>query len=391
LRILHITNFFKPSFEAGGVVNVAYNLSKKLVEKGHEVVVYTTNRCSTDIGVETNKPIYVDGIKVYYFENLRKYFNNIQPLPYYLPLIAKKNIQHFDVIHIHEHRTFLAVFVHYYAKKHGIPYVLHAHGSAPRIIEQKRLKYLFDIFFGYKILRDASKVIAVSNVEVDQYQEMGVSKEKIVVIPNGIDVDSFNDLPEKGIFRKKYGISEKYIVLFFGRLHERKGIDFLIKSYAELRKELDDVVLVLAGSDSGYKTKAETLINDLNLTNEVRFIGYVDDADKLAAYVDADVLVYPSIFEIFGLVPFEAIMCGTPVIVTDDCGCGDLIKEAKCGYLVKYGDVNYLEERMKWVIKNPNEREKLVEFGRNYIKDNLTWNHVIRKMEEIYESCIRYV
>ena len=382
MKILQIIQFF--SAKHGGSAMVPYEMSKHLHNAGHDVTVLTT-----DFQMENDFIDSSDGVEVIPFHcqmNIGSLLVSSSMKKY-----LKQNINKFDIIHMHNFRTYQNIIVHRFAKKHKIPYVLQAHGSVPRIIEKKGLKYLFDIFFGYKILRDASKVIAVSNVEVDQYVKMGVPKDKIVVVPNGIDVDSFSDLPEKGTFRKQYGISEKYIVLFLGRLHERKGIDFLIRSYAELRKELDDVVLVLVGSDDGYKAKAEILINELNLTNEVKFIGYVGGADKLAAYVDADVMVYPAIFEIFGLVPFEAIMCGTPIIVTDDCGCGELVGDANCGYLVKYGDVNNLEEMMKWVIKNPNEGEKLVETGRKYIEGNLAWNNAVKQVEGIYENCIHYV
>lgn len=381
MKILQVIPYFTP--KRGGDVNVCYNLSKELVKRGHEVTIITT-----DFEFDENyaKTIEGMGIKVLSFHciaNIKLFL--ISP---YMKKWLKYNINYFDVIHLHDFRSYQNNIVHHYAEKYGIPYVLQAHGSVPRIIEKKGLKYLFDIYFGYKILKYASKVIAVSNVEVDQYVKMGVPKEKIVIIPNGIDVDSFNDLPEKGTFRKQYRISEKYVILFLGRLHERKGIDFLIKSYSKLRNEQCNIVLVLAGTDNGYKSKAEMLITDLNLTNNVKFIGYINEADKLAAYVDADVLVYPAIFEIFGLVPFEAIICGTPVIVTDDCGCGELVREANCGYLVKYGDVNDLEEKMKWAIENPKEGGKLADVGRKYIKDNLAWNNVIRQVERVYESCI---
>ena len=346
----------------------------------------------TRLDVPKNKPVDVDGIPTYYFRNISNLLtrNNFYT-PYFLPFIAKKEIKNFDVIHIHTYRSTMAIFVYYYARKYKIPYVLQAHGSVPRIIEKKGLKYLFDIFFGYKILRDASKVIAVSDVEVDQYVKMGVPREKIVVIPNGIDISSFNDLPEKGAFRKQYGISEKYIVLFLGRLHERKGIEFLINSFDELNDEIDDVVLVVAGYDDGYRAKAEIKINKLKLREKVKFTGFIDEIDKFAAYVDADVLVYPAIFEIFGLVPFEAIMCGTPVIVTDDCGCGDLVQDAGSGCIVKYGDVNDFEDKMKWVIENPKKGGQMVKSGRKYIKENLAWDNVVKQVEEVYEDCIYYV
>ena len=377
MKILQVVQFF--SAKHGGSAMVPYEMSKHLHDAGHDVTVLTT-----DFQMDNDFIDSLDGVEVVPFHcqmNIGSLLISSSMKKY-----LKENINKFDIIHMHNFRTYQNIIVHRFAKKHKIPYVLQAHGSVPRIIEKKGLKYLFDIFFGYKILKDASKVIAVSNIEVDQYLKMGVPKEKIVVIPNGIDFDSFIDLPKKGTFRKRYGISEKHIILFLGRLHERKGIDFLIKSYAKLRNKLDDVVLVLVGSDDGYKDRAEILINKLNLTNEVRFIGHVSGADKIAAYVDADVLVYPAIFEIFGLVPFEAIMCGTSVIVTDDCGCGELVRDANCGYLVKYGDVNDLGEKMNFVIENPNKCERLVETGRKYIEENLAWDKIIHRFEKKYEK-----
>lgn len=389
MKILQVTNFFKPSFEAGGVTRVAYSISKYLIKQGHDVTVFTTNRSLIDINVETNKPLDVEGINVYYFENLRKYFPvKMPPLPYYLPFIANKKIKDFDIIHIHEHRTLLAIIVHHYARKYDVPYVIQPHGSILPFFQKQGLKKVFDYIFGDRILNDASKLIAVSNTEVEQYAKINVPNEKTMIVPNGIELSSFNNLPERGTFRKQYGISEKYIILFLGRLHERKGVEFLIESFAELGKAMNDVVLVLAGSDDGYKAKAEILINKLNLTEQVKFTGFINEIDKFAAYVDADVLVYPAIFEIFGLVPFEAIICGTPVIVTDDCGCGELVKDAKCGCIVKYGDIEGLKNTMMSFIRYPDAGANMVNNGKMYITNNLSYDKAIKSLEGIYEDCI---
>lgn len=126
-----------------------------------------------------------------------------------------------------------------------------------------------------------------------QYKQLGVSENKIVVISNGIDIESFKNLPEHRQFKKKYHIREKYIILFLGRVHKIKGIDFLIKSFSKLVKEIDDVALVIAGPDDGYGRKAKTLTKNLGLHDKVRFTGRINGKDKLSAYVDADVLIYP--------------------------------------------------------------------------------------------------
>jgi glycosyltransferase involved in cell wall biosynthesis len=297
----------------------------------------------------------------------------------------KANIKNFDIIHMHNFRSYQNNVVHYYAKKYDIPYILHAHGGIPRIIEKQNLKKLYDLVWGNKILRDATKVIAVSKVEIEQYKKMCVDDDKIVVIPNGLDVESFKDLPEYGQFRKKYDIKEKHIILFLGRMHRRKGIDFLIKAFSEL-KQIEDIVLVIAGPNEGYRTELEKLVKNLNLRDSVKFIDYIDNISEV--YQDANVLVYPSLYEIFGLVPFEAIMCGIPVIVTDDCGCGELVREVNCGYLVKYGDVNDLKKKMIHVLENPENGKEMVERGRKYILENLTWEKVASKIEDVYKEIL---
>jgi len=389
MKILQVTNFFKPSWEAGGIARVAYEISKNLVKEGHEVTVFTTDGFKSRLKIIKNKPVDVDGINTYYFRNLSNYLTkrNIV-IPYYLPFIARRKIQDFDVIHIHEHRTLLAVIVHYYSKKYNIPYVLQAHGTLPNTIGKQNQKKIFDVLWGNEILKDASKLISVSNTEVDQYLQMNVPIEKMVVIPNGIDIDSLSSLPEKGSFRDRYHINQKHMILYLGRLHKIKGIDFLLRSFGELVKDIDDSVLILAGPDDSYKDKAKEQIHELGLEKKVIFTGYMGPVDKISAYLDADILVYPSSFEIFGLVPFEAIMSGTPVIVTDDCGCSEFIKRASCGYLVKYGDVTDFKCKMRLMLENPEIGSKFVENGQKYITNNLTWPLICKKIETLYENCI---
>lgn len=391
MKILQVTPYFKPMWEAGGVARVAYEVSKHLSERGHEVTVYTTNRCLYPTDVVSNVPVDVDGMKVYYFENLRKYFPsmNIPVIPYYLPIVAKKEIKNFDVIHIHDHRSLLAVVVCHYAKKYGVPYIVQAHGSLPNDIGKNRLKNLFDFMWGKGMLDGASKAIAVSNSEVDQYLHCGMGRKKIECIPNGVNISQYSSLPKSGKFRKKYDIHEKNIILYLGRVNERKGLDILIKSFGLLRKDLNDVILVIAGADDRYKSVLERLVKDLNLVESLRFIDYVDN--PLTAYGDADLLVYPGKSEIFGLVPFEALLCGTPVVVTDDCGCGEIIREAGCGYLVRYGDVAGLSRTIEYALEHPEENRKMVEKGRRYIEEHLAWERVVKQVEAMYEDCVRHV
>lgn len=378
MKILQVIQFFGPKH--GGSFAVAYELTKHLAKIGHEVTVITT-----DFEIDLTVAKSLKGVEVIPF-HCQLNIGGLLVSPS-MNRYLEENIAKFDIIHMHNFRTYQNIFVHKYLK-YNVPYILQAHGSVSRIIEKKNLKYIYDVFYGNKLLKDASNIIAVSDVEIDQYLQMNVPLKKIIVIPNGIDVDSFSRLPGKGNFRKKYNINEKHIILFLGRIHEIKGIDFLINAYAKLVKEKNDVILVLAGPDDGYLKNVKSLIEELDLNDYVKFVGFINEVEKLSAYVDADILVYPSIFEIFGLVPFEAIMCGTPVIVTDDCGCGELIKESKSGYLVEYGDVDALKEKMRIILENPQKGTEFVGNGKKFIYEKLSWINVVKKVEENYENCI---
>ena len=384
MKILHVIPFFTPA--RGGSVIVPYYLSKELSKRGHEVTLITTD-FEFDEGYA--KSIEKNGVKVIPFHSIANI--KLFLLSPSMKKWTRENIKSFDVVHLHNFRSYQNVIVYRYSRKYGVPYVLQAHGSLPKIIEKQKLKELYDWIFGYRLLNDASKIIAVSKAEVKEYKQMNVYEDKIITIPNGIDIEAFKELPTHGMFREKYDIKEDHMILFLGRIHKRKGIDFLIKSFSELAKERSGVILVIIGPDDGYKVEVEKSIKTQNLDNRIKLIGYVNEKDKISAYTDADVLVYPAVFEIFGLVPFEAIMCGSPVIVADDCGCGELVKESGAGYLVKYGDIEKLKEKMKWIIENPEERVKMVGRGKRYIKENLTWDKVVGRVEVVYEDCVHNV
>ena len=387
MKILQVIPAFYPAHAYGGSVEVAYHISKELVRRGHEVTVYTSDSLDK-YHRQKSSVSEIDGIKVYYFKTLnnRLAWNRLIFTPGILPQLSRE-MNSFDIVHLHSHYTFLNIATHYYARKFHIPYVLQAHTSVATYFQKGAQKRIFDKLWGYRIIRDARKLIAVSKEESEHYKQMGVAGERISVIYNGMDIESFKNLPKYGRFRKKYSINGT-MILYLGRIHKSKGIDIAIKAFFKLIKEIDDdIVFVIAGSDDGYKTELERLIKKLNLSDRVMFMGFVDEDDKMSVYVDADLFVHTVLYMGgVGLTPLEAILCDTPVIVTDECG--EVVNEANCGYLVEYGDIEGLKEKMKWVILNPEGGEEMVERGKRYIEENLTWDKVVERVEAVYEGCI---
>jgi glycosyltransferase involved in cell wall biosynthesis len=389
MKILQISNFFKPFWETGGVTKVNYEISKNLVHRGHDVTVYTTDGYIPNFEIRKNRPVDVDGIKVYYFKNLFRTFIKRVNLtaPYYLPFVLRKEIRNFDVIHIHEHRSLLAVCVHYYAKKYEIPYVLQSHGSVLPHFQKQGLKKLFDLFFGHKILQDASKLIALTDTEAKQYMQMGIDESKICIIPNGIDLKEYENLPEKGEFRKKYSIRDnEKIILFLGRINKIKGIDLLIDAFSQLKLELNNVKLVIVGPKNDYFSILNENAKNLNLNDSVLFTGPLYGKDKQAAYVDADVYVLPSRYETFPNTVLEACLCETPVIITDRCGISELI-DNKLGYVVEFNEKKLKDSILK-ILKNEKLKLSFGQNGKNKVQEKYRWDEVMKSFESLYNSCL---
>ena len=265
MKILQVVPYFYPAYAFGGPVKVAYSISKELVKRGHSVTVYTTDVTSQTERLSGPRIMDVDGIEVHYMRNLSMAPVKMSNLFLSPELIwtCKSEIGKFDVIHLHEFTTFQNAVVSQYARKAGVPYVLQTHGSI-HISGRRRRKLLFNALFGNEILKHASKVIALSSVENLHYKSVGIPDYKIVIIPNGIDLSDYADLPPKGSFKEKFNIQdETKVIVYLGRISALKGLSFLITAYAYLVKTLkcDDTLLLIAGSDDGYLHRAQSLVN----------------------------------------------------------------------------------------------------------------------------------
>jgi glycosyltransferase involved in cell wall biosynthesis len=251
------------------------------------------------------------------------------------------------------------------------------------------VKWIYDAFFGYRLLKGASKVIALSNVEVEQYKAMGVPEENIAIIPNGIDLSEYAELPPKGAFKKKFNIpGDRKIILYLGRIHKTKGIDFLVKAYAYLKNEIDfkDALLVIAGPNDGYLNEIKSLVHNLGISNTVMFTGLLSEDDKVKAYVDSDVVVNVEPLNVYGLVPLEAAACSTPVIVSKTNAISEGVLKGKFGFSVKYGDIVSLASMMHRVLIDEELAENLGKNGRKYVLNNLGWNRIVEKYEKVYKE-----
>jgi glycosyltransferase involved in cell wall biosynthesis len=175
------------------------------------------------------------------------------------------------------------------------------------------------------------------------------------------------------------------MILFLGKITPRKGVQHLVRAFAEIRNQAR---LVIAGNDMGYAFKIRRLIEDLRLRDRVVWTGLLDDQRKMEALRDADLTVYPAVNEAFGLVPLESILSGTPVIVCDDDGCGQIIRKTGAGDLVPWGDASALRYAIR---KRLNEGKKNAELqaAQEKIRLKFDWHLIAREMTNFYQTCLQ--
>lgn len=389
MKILQVVPYFAWSY--GGPVKSVYDLSKILSEKGHDVTIFTTDVFRGHRISDDDKIDFENNVKVRYFKCLNNWIASEMKfhISSEMHFAIKNELQNYDVVHLHDYRGITHFDVQHYAKKYDIPYVLQAHGASPKVFGKQSIRFtlskiLFDFFFGKKILKNSSKLIALTKTEVDQYLEIGGELNKIEIVPNGIRLSEYENLPEEGEFRKQYSIkNDEKIILYLGRIHKIKGIDLLIRSFSEITTELNNVKLVIVGPDDGFLPELKKQIKDLNIDDKILYTGPLYGLDKLRAYVDANLYVLPSIYETFPMTVLEAFACGKPVIVTDRCGISDFVEEV--GFAVKF-DEKELKDAIMKILTDEELAKRLSEESKELVETRFDFNTVIEDTISIYDD-----
>lgn len=376
MNILQVIPYF--AFTRGGDVNVCYNLCKEFARKGHHVTILTT---TFDYNKEdTDNIANLSMVPIEYKFNLALFI--------YSPKIKEwldKNMKNYDIIHLHELRSYQNNVVIKYAKKYNIPYILQPHASTPKHVNKSIIKNVYDIFYGNRIMQNATTTIAVS--EEEAYYDRLMKAKDVQVVYNGMNIESFDNLPEKGSFKEKNEINSPYI-LYFGRLDKLKGIEYIIEAFSELPDEYDDYKLVISGKINEYKKELDKLITSKNLTDKVIFTGFVDEEDKISVFHDAELFVNPvKYMGGVSITVFESILSDTPVIVTPESG--EVIAKIDAGSIVEYGDVKSLKDAIIQSLNDMEMTKKQIANGQKYIRENLDWKTVSDKILKIYDDAIR--
>lgn len=383
MNILHVIPYLNP--KRGGDVNVCSMVAKELSRRDNKVTIITTDYEFDEEYARSLENVIINpfhcviDISLFLFS------------PSMIKWI-KKNIKEFDIVHLHDFRTFQNILICHYAKKYRVPYIIQAHGDLPYADIKNMRKRIFDELFGYSILSNASGLIALTTTEVEDYINMGAKKENIIIIPNGIDLSDFRNLPQKGGFRKKIGVNQDYkIILYIGRIHKTKGLDMLFYAFRYLldsQETSNQIILLVIGPDYGELSSLKKLAKDLNISNNVIFTGFVNQGEKMEALVDADIFVTPTYLG-FPVSFIEACICGKPIVTTTN---GDTLEWLNnfVGYVVDF-DSHRLATAMFNILNNRSIVEQFGAEGKRLVREKFNWTNIVNNIECFYKLCsIRY-
>jgi len=393
MRILSVTQTYWPFLEFGGPPVKVRALGRGLAKAGHQVTVLTADwgfpqrigdpECHGAERSPFGWRLTDDGVRAIYLPTWLRYRSTSwNPA---VKRFCRAKLSEFDVAHIFGLYDFLGPAVASACRERGIPYVLEPIGMYVPIVRSFLLKRTYHAMYGKRMMEGAARVVATSEQEVEELASGGVPKEKIRLRRNGVEAPL--TWQARGTFRKKFEIpADVSLILFLGRLAEKKSPDLLLRAFAELSR--DDVAkrwrLVFVGPDeAGMKSRLAQLARELGVSQRVNFTGPVYGEEKWSAYLDADVFVLPSQNENFGNAAAEAIAAGTPVVVTEHCGIAPLLAD-RAGLVVPH-DATALARAIRRVVTEKNLRESLA-LGCHDIAMGLGWEEPVRETENLYNE-----
>jgi glycosyltransferase involved in cell wall biosynthesis len=399
MRILHVTPYSGDAWAYGGIARLGAALARGLARRGHQVTV-----CATDVCDATRRlpggprsrarssawppRLTSDNVEIRIFPNVSNQLAYRWQgfLPVGFARFMKDHARSFDVAHLHACRNLPGVIAAHHLRRNRVPYVLAPNGTAPRIERRLAAKRAFDAVAGQRVLDTASRVLAVSAAEERQLRAMGVPAMRIARIPNPVDLDEFVSPVPRGRFRARRALGDGPVVMFLGKVTPRKRLDLLVEAFARLR--LPDASLVIAGNDMGGIDAARARVKALGVETRALFTGLLAGGERFEALADADVVVYPSEDEIFGLVPVEAILAGSPVIVADDSGCGEIIRVTGGGQVVPRGSVDALAAAIQRTLDAREQWAAAAADAAVRVRESFGADRVAERMEEMYRGMV---
>ncbi len=389
LNILIIAHFFPP--HKGGVETAAYNTAKYLVKFSHNVVVVTSK-----LKENLNDYYIAEGIHIYQFKTYAipeiKKLSQISSwgwMPkaiFKMKQIVKKH--EIDLIHIQGHFFPISVIVYFqnlFIFKKPIFFTMQG-----RLDEgfARKLEDIYDYIFTKPFFQKAEKIICVSKSLKERYIRFKIDKNKLMVIPNGVNCEQFQKKPFSDEINKIFNNDTSKRIIFVGRLEKQKGIEFLIRAIPLVLNQFENMHLYIFGNGH-LELFLKKLVKELKIESSVTFKNMVPLEKMPEVYSGVDILCLPSLHEGFPLTIAEALSIGLIIIASNIEGIPEAIKENINGFLCEPGNIYHLKEKLIKALTLPEEKIREIKNNNiNLAKKRYDWKNIVKEIEDLYKNVL---
>ncbi len=380
MRILHVLADLDR--RKGGPAAACLGMANLMARRGHEVRIVTTDR-----GYQPELSCAAAGVEI---DALPGSWPAFFGTSWALRRRISELIGEVDVVHLHSLYLFHDWVTGDFCHRLGKPYIVKPHGTLdPFLYRRHRFrKAIAERAFQNDVLRRAAGLHYTAREEWELAKPRA-GNPRGAIIPIGIDLAEFADLPPLEALRKRYPmIGDRKVVLFLGRLNFKKGVDIAIRAFAEASHGREDTFLVIAGPDDGIQRESEALVRRFGLEGRVLFTGMVSGKDKLAVLSGSTIFVLPSHSENFGIAVIEAAACGIPVVISDRVNLWREFEDAGAG-LIAPPEVPEFAKHLRMLLDGPEAAARIGAQGAELVRSRFNWTALGNDYEEMYSRAAR--
>jgi glycosyltransferase involved in cell wall biosynthesis len=294
-----------------------------------------------------------------------------------------------EVFHLHVPWDPICVQLAGVARKAGVPYVMSTHGMLDEwtMAQKGAKKRLYLALLGRRMLERASAVHCTAEAEKNQSQKW-YPRGRSVVIPLLADLGPFDPLPGPELARQHIPAArtDKPLILFMGRLSPIKRLELLINAAGELKRMQVPFRVLLAGpGDRNYEQELRRLTKQLDLEQDIAFLGFVGGREKISLYEASTAFVLPSHHENFGFVSVESLACRTPVVTTRGVNIWPEL-QASGGAVIVPAEPREVADAVRAIVTDPARRRAMGDAGRAWVLASFGVDSVASRYESMYRG-----
>jgi glycosyltransferase involved in cell wall biosynthesis len=271
------------------------------------------------------------------------------------------------------------------SRRSRVPYLVAAHGMAePWAMRRKSWKkQIYTALIEGKNLRLAACLHALTRPEVGHLRALAPATP-IALVPNGVDLSPFDELPDRKEFDERFPeCAGKFLLLFFSRLHAKKGLDMLASGLGSVAADWPELHVVLAGTDGGARQPFDQQVRALGLGNRVTYLGHVSGESARRVWGAADAFVLPSYSEGFSMAVLEALAARLPALITTACHFPEL--ETAQGAITVNPTTSEVTRGLRTLLEmSPEQRGDMADRGRRLVESRYTWDRQAERLAELY-------